>query len=526
MALEPIIRKNHRNLSILVVMRLRNTVPLAMVALFCLFTAACAEKTLPGLSNDESEQNTQQVDTSEPAVFEVQLKLRDSDRILAGVNVDVQWDDAGNPSKTNTHSNVDGLVRLEFDHGAQLLGVIANPSAHSAPGSMETSTVLLGGQTHRIELVLPPAAGLMGTVYDVEGLPVEGAKVVCYFHSPEFVDKQIDLKIDVYTTSDENGRFAVGGIPQGPFIIEAAFENQMSVWRPGGVVDEGEILRDLEVFLEPAHKVYGQVIDGNENTVSKAFVVAGKPNRRKNRKATDHPMVFSHGPRAIVVRSDDDGMFVLPAVPDSQSWNVNVRHPDFTRSISVVDAGQIDVWVEMEEAMSLVGTVTDSDGKPIGNTQLWLLTYGGDISVGTDTEGNYKFSDLKDIDDVYAIAHHPQHGTALLGPITFGGDSQSLSVVLTKGKSVSGRVVNAAGDPQANVGVQIKGALPREDFVSDRLPEVFLGIDSLLTNSNGEFRFDNLYDNKFMVSVYPTGADAVFKNGVSVGDDLQIVVGE
>jgi hypothetical protein len=155
-----------------------------------------------------------------------------------------------------------------------------------------------------------------------------------------------------------------------------------------------------------------------------------------------------------------------------------------------------------------------------------LLTDERDVSVSSDRSGSYKFSGLRNVDDVYLIAHHPQHGTTLMGPVIFAGESQVLGVNLIAGQSISGKVVDTDGKPMANVGVQVTGALPRDNFSESRLPERFLGIDSSLTNSGGEFVFENLYNNDFEITVYPTGKPAVFKRGVKIGDVLEIKVTE
>lgn len=509
------------------VMRLNKTALGVLMICLAIVLGGCGDNahSTSGVDTVSSaKENSDVVDALKPAVLEIQLLLPDSNRKMSGVKVDIQWDDSGIPSNTGAWSNQEGLVRVEFEHGSQLLSVHANPGNYSAPGSIEAPAVLFGGLTHSIEMVLSPAGALYGTVYDIENLPVAGAKVACYFYSPEFVDSQEDLKIGVFTTSDDQGRFALGGIPAGPFVLEGAFENQMSVWRPGGMMEEGASYRELEIFLEPAHSVYGQVIDKNEGPVAGVKIVAGKPNRRKNRRSTDYENLFNYGPRASVTRSADDGTFVLSAIPDSQGWNVNARHPDFAQTHVVIDAGQIDVWVELEETISLTGVVSDGDGTVLSNTQLWLLTDEGDVSVSSDFEGFYKFSSLRNVDDVYLIAHHPQHGTALMGPVMIAGESQVLNVPLIAGQSVSGTVVDADGKPMANVGVQIKGSLPRDNFSESRLPERFLGIDSSLTNSEGAFVFENLYHNDFQIMVYPAGKPAVLKRGVKIGDALEIRV--
>ena len=110
-----------------------------------------------------------EIDASKPAKLEISLKLRDSTRVLSDVSVDVQWYEEGVPSKTSARSNASGVIALEFEHGAQFAGVIAHPSPYAAKGSLETSVLLLGGTTHEFDLVLNPAAAVMGTVYDVEG---------------------------------------------------------------------------------------------------------------------------------------------------------------------------------------------------------------------------------------------------------------------------------------------------------------------------------------------------------------------
>ena len=510
-------------------MRLNKTALAVLMVGVTIVLGGCGDKassTTDVHKVSSAKENSGKVDALKPAVLEIQLLLRDSERKIGGVKVDIQWDDSGIPSNTSAWANKEGLVHVEFEHGSQLLSVHANPGDYSSPGSIEAPAVLFGGLTHSIEMVLAPAGALYGTVYDIEGLPVAGAKVACYFHSPEFVDNQEELKVDVFTTSDDQGRFGLGGIPAGPFVLEGAFEKQMSVWRPGGMMDEGTSYRGLEIFLEPAHSVYGQVIDQNDGPVAGARIVAGKPNRRKNRRSTDYENVFNYGTRSSVTRSADDGTFVINAVPDSQGWNVNARHPDFAQAHVVIDAGQIDVWVELKETISLTGVVSDGDGTVLNNTQLWLLTDERDVSVSSDVEGSYKFSDLHNVDDIYLIAHHPQHGTALMGPVVIAGESQVLDVHLIAGQSISGKVVDADGKPMTNVGVQIKGALPRDNFSESRLPERFLGIDSSLTNSDGAFVFENLYHNDFELMVYPTGKPGVFKRGVKIGDVLEIKVTE
>lgn len=480
---------------------------------------ACAPSSPEAISPIQDE-----IDASKPAKLEISLKLRDSTRVLSDVSVDVQWYEEGVPSKTSARSNASGVIALEFEHGAQFAGVIAHPSPYAAKGSLETSVLLLGGTTHEFDLVLNPAAAVMGTVYDVEGVPVSNAKVACFFQTPEQLDRQNEFQVDVFTTTDKNGRFALGGIPEGPFMIESGSETFVTVWRPGGIIKEAEIIRDLEVFVEPAHTVYGQVIDINEQPINDALIVAGKPNRRKNRRDTSHPNVHLYAPRAVHARSDVDGLFQLPNIPESQNWNLQIRHSDYTRAFTVIDAGQIDVWVEMKKSITLSGLVSTHKGTRINQVQLWLLTPKGDISVNTNIDGEFLFPDLGDLDDVYLLAYHPNYGTSLTGPILFGGTSQEVRLELDSSKKVYGKVLDGNGDPLTNVSVTLQGELPRKDFSYERLPEKFLGLDSTLSNQDGSFIFDNLYDNIFELSFFLDGKYLAKKEKVKVGEEVIIVV--
>lgn len=89
--------------------------------------------------------------------------------------------------------------------------------------------VLLGGETElrargstRYDLVVAPRLDVAGRVLDADGAPIEGAEVSVYTPlaaaaGPELKSVELPERFELGATSDENGAFALAGLPQLPF---------------------------------------------------------------------------------------------------------------------------------------------------------------------------------------------------------------------------------------------------------------------------------------------------------------------
>jgi hypothetical protein len=465
------------------------------------------------------------IDPQAIAFLELALTIKGTDQGAPDVPIKIFWEADGKPSNTDVRTTPDGTRRVQFEHGSRLVGLDINPSARTAPTTYKESALLMGGRTHKIHVELEAGGIVSGIVLDVEGNPVAGATVGAFFTDPISLDNMVSTRVDVFTRSDKDGAFRLGGFPSGPFVLEANWENMMSVWRPGGSMIEAREFRDLEIHMEPGHVVYGQAIDANEEPIADVMVVAGKPNRKTNRRPTQYEEVFMYGPRACLAKSDEAGLFTLPAVPESQGWNIVGRHPRYLPLRKSFGAGQQDVWLEMSEGASLAGRVQDVNGKEISSVQIWMLSADGNPSVFTDKEGNYLFGVGKPKKDVCVLLYKAGYGMSFLGPMDIDVGMQPLDVVLEGGVSVAGKVVDAEGKGMSGVPVRIQGSLPMEGFLAAHMPERFLDRDAVLTGPDGSFQFNELYDSSFNLTVRAPGKPRVAQGGIQRGTtDLVLTV--
>jgi protocatechuate 3,4-dioxygenase beta subunit len=377
------------------------------------------------------------------------------------------------------------------------------------------SALLMGGRTHKIHVELEPGGIVSGVVLDIDGNPVADAEVGVFFADAITIDKIMNPSVDAFTHSDAQGRFRLGGLPSGQFIMEASAPNMVAVWRPGGLMKDAREFRELEILLEPSYVVYGQAIDASEQPIAGVFVTAGKPNRRMNRKPTQYPEVFQHGPRTCLAKSDAEGLFSLDNVPESQSWNINGKHPLFLPVRTSFDAGQQDVWLEMTQGAVLSGNVVDGAGNPIVGAQIWLLSGSGEPTTFTNGDGDFLFGVGKEKFAVSPLIFKQGSGMVFLPPMDVLADTAPLKIVLDGGLTLRGKVQDAEGNGLSGVPVRIAGTPPFEGYLSSQMPERFLDRDAVLTAPDGSFVFNELYDSVFTITARPSGKEAVKAEGVS-----------
>lgn len=450
-----------------------------------------------------------------PAFLEVSFTIKGTGQGAAEVPFEIRWEEDGKPSSTSARTTPDGTRRIEFEHGSRLVALVIHPSARTAPSVYRESALLMGGRTHKIHVELDAGGVVSGVVLDGAGKLVADAEVGAFFNDAEGLDNDMSPRVDAFTHSDAQGRFRLGGLPSGPFVIEASSPGLVAVWRPVGLMSNAREFSDLEVLLEPGHVVYGQAMDSNENGVADVLITAGKPYRRVNRRPTQYPEVFMNGPRACLARTDADGLFTLQAVPDSQSWNINTKHPRFLPLRTSFDAGQTDVWLQLLEGVALTGSVHDVRGQAIAGAQIWLLSTSGQNSVFSDKNGDFLFPASDQQRDVAPLIYKQGYGMAFLPPMDVTAETLPLAIVLDGGVTLRGKVVDATGTAVSGVSVRVAGNLPVEGYLAALMPERFLDRDAVLTAADGTFEFQELYDSVFTITARVAGQEAVSLEGVS-----------
>jgi hypothetical protein len=500
--------------------------PTLAFLLLAALAGACSDSSKPPevtsgqeVTQEPVEQSESPIDPSAIAFLEVTFLLKGTDIGVPNVPFSIRWEEDGKPSSTDANTTPEGTRRIQFDHGARFNGLVIHPSATTAPSFYQDSALLMGGRTHEVTVELEPGGIVSGTVVDIEGKPIADAVVGAYFLDAIALDRIKSRRVDSFTHTDADGKFRLGGFPSGPFMLEASAPNQVSVWRPGGLMKDAREYSGLEIQMEPGFVVYGQAVDSQDRPIAGVHVTAGKPNRRINRRPTDYPDVFMHGPRACIADSDEEGLFTLEGVPESQGWNINGKHPEYQPVRTSFAAGQQDVWLEMTRGALLTGTISATDGAPVVGAQVWVLSPDGEPSVFTDRNGEYVFGLGKDRNDVCVLIYKHGLGMKLLGPMDITAETGAIDIVLDGGAVIRGRLVDASGKGLSGVPMRIAGTPPMETFLSAHMPERFLDRDAVLTAPDGSFEFTELYDSVFTVTARPPGAAAVVLEGVAAGSE-------
>jgi len=292
-------------------------------------------------------------------------------------------------------------------------------------------------------VILAPGAQLEGLVTDPDGRPLEGAEVTVVEGGFAFFRPQRgggDESEPLRTGAD--GRFRVGDLSPGEPLNLLVKRQGYAQRHVQGVRPPTE--EPVTVVLEPAGRLSGVVMDEAGSPVENAFVTAvqsaGGP-----RFSTG----YSHG------RSDEDGAFALDDVPPGEI-TLQVRAEGFqtySRSGLRLAAGeeQRDLRLRLSRGAAVEGRVLGAGGEPLQGATVQAVAarqagsnFDG-VTASTDAEGRYQLGGLP-FGPVTFAAEHEDHVRSVRDLQLAPGDNR-LDFRLEAGLSLSGRVVDAAGQP-------------------------------------------------------------------------------
>ena len=303
----------------------------------------------------------------------------------------------------------EATVRVVLRRGRTLRGLVQGPDG--AP---------LAGAT--IELRYGPSGGEReGTRHD--GDPSSGAS-----HSDES-DPNGGLWRAV---SGADGRFVLTPLPDAPLTLRARAEGRAEARR---LVLPGD--DELTLILEPAAGVSGQV-----------FASSGLASGAEVR------LVGSGIWPPRVATTDAHGRFRFGEVP-AGIYEIHARSGDEAappvQGLSIAEGEAAFVTLRLRPAHRLTGQVTDERGEPIAGAQVSVRRDGVALlsfDVTTDTRGRFRVDGLLP-GPWWVTARAPGH-LATSAETVVPGD---LALVLTRGATVEGRVVDERDRPVAGATV-------------------------------------------------------------------------
>ncbi len=425
--------------------------------------------------------------------LEVVLTSEETGEPLANLSYEVFWQDDSGPNRLEGLTGPGGANVTRFTPGAILRSVRVHPTGLTAPLRHDFAHLVAAGERFRLELAVPRAGVVSGVVLDENGDPVPDAQVAAFHRRFDLVDGEQIPSADTHATTGPDGTFRLGGFPKGPFVIEAGKDQRLCVRRVAGSLEKGQVVEGVELLLEPGHSVYGQVTGPDGEPVADARVVAGQPGRRQHVRPGPVDEVVYLAARPVVTRSDADGLFTLPLVPDGRTWNVNVDHPSYRRKVVTLDPGAVDLWVELDRGAVLRGFVHDALGQPIKKAAVLLL--GGPARLPTPSaltraDGSFELAGLDGRSGRWLVVSAREHAPVVEGPVDLSAGELERSVVLPDALPLEGVVTDAEGRPLSGVAVTA-----RWRDAPDGLPEEFHPLalgrrERQVTGAAGTFSFD------------------------------------
>ncbi len=360
------------------------------------------------------------------------------------------------------------------------------------------NVVVAADRIERVSVKLKPGLSVRGTVVDANGSPVAGGYVTA-LGQPSFRSYET-------VTTDGAGAFTLGGLMPGGLWVMAGHElkgtGQVTNVKAGDMA--------LRIQLKGVGVLTGKVVRKGGTTPVTSFLL---------RPYTSGPFQYVYS-RATTF-NDPDGKFRLVVPPGSYLIDAKVEGGSVvtTPTVAVGADETKEVVIEVPAEGVVRGVVTDADGDHLAGAEVFVRSGGfppmpiREQYVRTDTEGRFELKGLS-LTPVKLVVRHASSATQVVETTpSEAGKAKELTVRLTEGARVEGRVLTKDGQPVVGERINLSQGF---DFFSAK---------TTFTDANGAFVFRAVAAGDYQVS---TGrfenAGAGQQKKVSVGTDGVAVV--
>ncbi|MFQ5845811.1 MAG: carboxypeptidase-like regulatory domain-containing protein, partial [Planctomycetota bacterium] len=319
-----------------------------------------------------------------------------------------------------------------------------------AEGSAEVTAEAGGGRISVADIALERGNVISGRVVGPDGEPLAEARVWANTMSA----RQQGVRMGSQTQrgrnwararTDADGHFELVGLVAGPFKVTASAPGMVN-----RTVDADPQGTPVELRLVAAVPLEGRVTH------------AGQPVAGVNVSAR------RGGDWLDSARTDGDGRFRLDQLPPDQAFTLTLRHDAYkTLSLENVRAGGAPREYELREGGVVAGTVVDEAGTPVPGVGVRLGAaeaaspdgavgmVGRPRSAQTDEEGRFRIRGLAG--ERYRVHVASSDWVAAETPEVSVGDLD-VRIVVHKGLSIAGTVLDAGGRPVPQAVVQAESA--------------------------------------------------------------------
>ncbi|MCB9913831.1 MAG: carboxypeptidase regulatory-like domain-containing protein [Planctomycetes bacterium] len=323
-------------------------------------------------------------------------------------------------------------------------------------------------------LVRGSGAGLPGARVELLPLPPAGASVLGRVLRLARLDDGILQRVRpvAVTYTDPNGAFEYEGVRAGEYYVDVESDyHLLEAPQRVGVYASGRG-GPVDVWVREGGRVLGQVVDGEERPVARARVVL-----------VPGPNLFLESARegslhVLEAEADDEGRFAFGGVAPGRGYDVTATAPRIAIShLSGVDVARGEdtrVVLRARRGGTILGRVfsarVEEDGAergrvPLPGAHVGVVPRGlRDLRFAqeileqthavTDEDGAYAMTRVPP-GDVDVVVYAPGHvlGAGALVVVGEGQTASAAPIVLERGATLRGRVVDSSGAPIAGVHV-------------------------------------------------------------------------
>ncbi len=347
----------------------------------------------------------------------------------------------------------------------------APPSSPEIPPSPTTPAIVpvIGDRT------------VFGAVYDISGKPVVGAEVSL----SENPVSQDSFKFRARVMSDDDGRFAFPGLPEGYYQVCAASAGAVAC----------ETLRLLSfstrevILVLQASGVLGGVVagpDGRPVSGARLSILCAKRENAENR----YPSCVSNA----------QGSFLFDGIPMGE-YDVSAEADGYAPAVAeALTTGRTDYRIVLNRGGVISGIAVDAaTGRPAADAVLRVARktgWEGERLAACGADGRFTLGGLAD--GAYSFLGSTDGRTVTPFPLNTsikdGQRRDGIEVRLTAGGCIAGRVYESESQEG------IKGAL----LEIERDPREGNALRSVSTDADGRYAFDGLPPGNFRVqALYP-----------------------
>ncbi|HEY4239004.1 MAG TPA: sigma-70 family RNA polymerase sigma factor [Kofleriaceae bacterium] len=325
-----------------------------------------------------------------------------------------------------------------------------------------------------VELVLAPGGAVHGTVRDAAGAPVAGADVSVV------VRGFVPWRTRRQAVTDDAGAFTIGGLARRSYDVVAWHETAASQIVP--VELAAASARDVTLVLDITGAITGTVVDTRGQPLGDAQVVASPV--QGDRAAWD-----VRGVQETV--TDQGGAFRFAGLPGG-SYVVSAARPGASEA-----ALQLSPGITTEPGGGPIQIVVPAEGRAVGKVRLvdgsapiaFTITLGGTTPVGfTAKDGSFA---MRAPFGTYPLTISGPGFMTASEPVTIdeAKDTDLGTIVVSPGRSISGRVVDEHGAPVAKAAV-VAGALLTGGGTDLYIKDESIATKDTQTDDTGRFVLD------------------------------------